>query len=89
MSKKRKASFHDSSPGIYDDASLKTDPAPPPSQAKVDPTYGQRSALPCLDDQDNDPDSVDAIAYLKQVRYFAISLHQSHLLTKAFPDSPS
>ena len=50
--------------------------ARPSSEAKVDPTYGQRSAIPGLDnetleygDEDFDYDEdMDALAYLRAVR---------------------
>jgi hypothetical protein len=47
-------------------------------EARVDPTYGQRSALPCLDDENTaswdddglsyDSPSLDALNYLRLVR---------------------
>lgn len=50
--------------------------AKPSAEAKVDPTYGQRSAIPGLDDEtlqyaDEDFDydeDMDALAYLRAVR---------------------
>ena len=43
-----------------------------PSQPRLDPIYGQRSAFPGLDDPDDelqDEVSFEALAYLRSVRY--------------------
>ena len=52
--------------------------AKPTVEGRIDPTYGQRSALPGLDDEEvafdgdddslNYDDSMDAISYLRSVR---------------------
>jgi hypothetical protein len=62
--------------------------APGEAYARVDPTYGQRSAIPGLDDytrDDDDGDSLnydadmDALAYLRSVRlvYSCLILHST------------
>lgn len=47
-------------------------------EARVDPIYGQRSALPgldtdTLDGDDSDQDGVDALSYLRAVRLVILS----------------
>jgi hypothetical protein len=67
-----KRKYSDESPtGIYDNKSR----ARQSVEARVDPTYGQRSALPGLDDETLDyddelnyGDEMDALAYLRSVR---------------------
>jgi hypothetical protein len=58
----------------------------PAVEPRVDPTYGQRSAIPGLDDETtmegdedwmNYDDDMDALAYLRAVRLVSPSLPQS------------
>ena len=44
--------------------------------APVDPTYGQRSALPDLDDENEDGTVNEALEYLRSVRYVVCEIHQ-------------
>jgi hypothetical protein len=49
-------------------------------EARVDPVYGQRSALPgldadTLDGDDGDQDAVDALSYLRAVRLVLLSFY--------------
>lgn len=55
-----------SPPGSYLYSKKKSNSA---IEARVDPIYGQRSALPADDDsQSLDEDGIDALAYLRSVR---------------------
>lgn len=52
----------------YDGPSA-SDKKPPSRQPRPDPTYGQRSFLPGLDESaDEEPDTFEALAYLRSVR---------------------
>lgn len=70
--KKRKLN-HDSSGELYDHKARNR----PNEEASIDPTYGQRSAIPGLDDDAffdgygddlNYDDDMDALTYLRSVR---------------------
>lgn len=60
----------------------------PSAEARVDPTYGQRSAIPGLDDDtvqdegglDYDDEEMDALAYLRAVRLVLFPSDQRLLL---------
>jgi len=76
--KKRK---HDEEPpsGMYNNKSRSR----PSVEARVDPTYGQRSAIPGLDDDTrmegeddelNYDEDMDALAYLRSVRLVSLIL---------------
>ena len=70
----------DSSNELYSNKSR----AKPIVEARVDPTYGQRSALPGLDDDANidgydeevNYDDQDALSYLRAVRLVHLNLQQ-------------
>lgn len=47
--------------------------------APVDLTYGQRSALPDLDDENEDGSVNEALEYLRSVRYVVFKIHHSCL----------
>ena len=47
--------------------------------APLDPTYGQRSALPDLDDENEDGAVNEALEYLRSVRYVVSKVHLSSL----------
>jgi hypothetical protein len=67
--------------------------AKPAVEARVDPTYGQRSALPGLDndanfdgfDEDLNYDDQDALRYLRAVRFVPFLFH--FLFPFPFPSS--
>ncbi|KAH6706476.1 hypothetical protein DL95DRAFT_467214 [Leptodontidium sp. 2 PMI_412] len=69
--------------------------AKPSAEAKVDPTYGQRSAIPGLDDEtlqyaDEDFDydeDMDALAYLRAVRQEATTIPNLLVAPKTSPSS--
>lgn len=71
MAGTKRKSPQDSPDGIYSNKSR----ARPSAEARVDPTYGQRSAIPGLDAdhgfEEDDllyDEDMDALAYLKSVR---------------------
>jgi hypothetical protein len=72
MAGTKRKNGHDSSNEVYSNKSR----AKPTVEARVDPTYGQRSALPGLDDDasidgyddDLNYDDQDALSYLRAVR---------------------
>ncbi|PVH72756.1 hypothetical protein DL98DRAFT_563448 [Cadophora sp. DSE1049] len=71
--------------------------AKPSAEAKVDPTYGQRSAIPGLDDEtlqygDEDFDydeDMDALAYLRAVRQEATTIPNLLVAPRTPPSSDS
>ena len=73
MTGTKRKSRGDTPEEVYNSSKTRTNPS---AEAKVDPTYGQRSAIPGLDnetlqygDEDFDYDEdMDALAYLRAVR---------------------
>ncbi|KAF8859927.1 hypothetical protein BDZ45DRAFT_649306 [Acephala macrosclerotiorum] len=79
MAGRKRKSPPDSPDGIYSNKSR----SQPSAEARVDPTYGQRSAIPGLDDgnmfgEDDDSllydEDMDALAYLRSVRQEAFGI---------------